>query len=538
MDMENNQQNPSTQTQWPAPYAPKPLFELSKRDITFAICGAVISIFLSVLGVFGGFALGYAATAVCMLCLFAVYFAKGGKVCAFGIVCGILALANAAVFLCTSNGSVRFFGVVVSFLLSLVCLDGFINGKSIGNRGTAYLFFRAASTVEHIDITVKSLFSDRNGNRKIIGKVLVGLLCAVPVLIVVVPLLLNSDDAFRGMMDRMFKDTGKTIFKTIVGIMMSVFVASYGFSLKTGRTAKEKEGKFAGLENAYIISFLSTISVCYMLYLFSQLAYFFSAFKGFLPNGEITYAQYARKGFFEMCVIAVINLALVFIAMLLAKKQNGKPCHGIKVLATFIGMFTLVIIATAISKMVLYIGEYGMTVKRVTTSTFMVFLAVVFISVILRVYLLKINVVKTALITAGCVVLILGAVNVNRVCAEYNYKSYCDGRLDTVDIEALYDLGYEGVAYIVKLTDDKHQPTAKEAKRYLAGAYLRDYFDDMRADGDWRESFTVEDLQKREKNKEFYRFSLPKDKAYDALYTYLEEHPDFDSRCPNLLIYG
>lgn len=534
MDMENNTQ----QTQWPAPYTPKPLFDLTKRDITFAVCGVVISVLLSVFGIFGGFALGYCVTAICMLGLFTAYFAKGGKASAFGILCGILALANAAVFLCTGNGSVRFFSVVASFLLSLVYLDSFVNGKSVGNRGMAGLFYRAAATVEHIDITVKTLFSDRSGNRKTLGKVLVGLLCAVPVLLVVVPLLLSSDDAFKGMMDRMFENTGATIFKVVVGVMMSVFVASYGFSLQKGRTVEEKEGKFAGIENVYMISFLSAISVCYLLYLFSQLAYFFSAFKGFLPEGGITYAQYARKGFFEMCVIAVINLALVFTSLLLAKKQNGKVCHGIKALATFNGLFTLVIIATAISKMVLYIDAYGMTVKRLTTSAFMVFLAVVFISIILRVYLLKINVVKTALITAGCIVLILGTVNVNRVCAQYNYESYKNNKLNTVDIQALYDLGYEGIPYIVKLTDDQNQAIAKEAKHYLARAYLRDYFEKMTRDGDWLESFTVEDLQQKEKNKEFSKFSLPRAKAYNTLYAYLEDHPDFDSRCPTLLQHG
>lgn len=533
--MENNLQN---QAQWPVPNTQKPLFDLSKRDTAFALWGVIVSVLLSVFGICGGIALGYSLTAVCMLILFTVYFAKGGKVSAFAILCGVLALANAAVFLCTGNGSVRFFGMVVSFLLSLVYVDGFVNGKTAGNRGTTYLFFRAAATVEHIEITVKSLFSDRNGNKKTVGKVLIGLLCAVPVLVVVVPLLLSSDDAFKGMMDRMFANTGATTFKAIVGVMMSVFVVTYGFSLKMGRTAERKESKFAGIENVYIISFLSAICVCYVLYLFSQLAYFFSAFKGFLPEGGITYAQYARKGFFEMCVIAVINLVLVFVAMLLAKKQAGKACHGIQALATFIGVFTLVIITTAISKMVLYIDAYGMTVLRLTTSAFMVFLAVVFISVILRVYLLKINVVKTALLTAGCIVLILGTVNVNRVCAKYNYDAYMNGKLQTVDIEAMYNLGYEGIPYIVQLVDDRDQVITKEAKHYLAKAYLQDYFTDMRADGDRLESFTVEDLREKAKNQEFSKFSLPKAKAYDTLYTFLEEHPDFASRCPTLLKDG
>lgn len=533
MEQENKKQDRPGQTQWPQPdyeepdYEVKHLFDLSKKDLVFAVCTVVACILASVHGIFGGYALGYTVTSACMLCLFVAYFAKKRQISTFSVICGVLALAIAAVFLCTTNGSVRFFSSLVGFLLSLACLDGLANGGTKGNRGTLHLFRRAVATASNIDVTVKSLFSDRSGNKKAIGKVLIGLLCAVPVLVVVVPLLRSSDEAFRGMMDRMFENTGKTAFQTAFGVLLAIFAISYGFCLKTGRTAEEKESKFAGVENVYIVSFLSAISLCYLLYLFSQFAYFFSAFKGFLPDGEITYAQYARKGFFEMCAIAVINLALVFIAMLLAKKQEGKVCHTIKLLATFIGVFTLVIIATAISKMVLYINEYGMTVLRLTTSAFMVFLTVVFISVILRIYIRKINIVKTALLTAGCVVLVLGTANVNRVCAWYNYDSYMNGRLKTVDVDAMYFLGDEGIPYIVKLASSEDKSVASAAKGCLKTAYLYHYFEDVKV----AEGFTLEQLQKSEKNPGFSHFSIPRKAAYDSLYVFLQENPDFSEYC-------
>ena len=514
------------QEAWPPAYQPKPLFDLTKRDTAFAVCAIIVSIFTSVFGIFGGFALGYFLSATFMLVLFAVYFAKDGKVRVFPAVCGLLALANGAVFICTGNGSVRFFGGIISILLSLVCFDGFRNGGTKGNRQTLGVFYAAASSVESIDVSVKSLFLSGNGGRKTLGKALIGFLCAVPVLFVVVPLLVSSDDAFQGMMRKISDNTADTIIKVVFGVVLSVFAVSYGFSLKTGRTAKAKPGTFAGIENVYIISFLSAISVCYLLYLFSQLAYFFSAFKGFLPDGEITYAQYARKGFFEMCVIAVINLAIVFSALLLAKKRDGKVCHGIKAVATFIAVFTLIIIATAISEMVLYIDAYGMTVLRVTTSAFMLFLSVVFISVILRIYITKINIVKVALLTAGCIVLVLGVANVNAVCAVYNYESYQNGKLATVDVEAMYDLGDEGIPYLVKLAEGSDQALAERAERYLAKAYVYDYFDNLR-----HMKFTVSDLEENKRYTGFQCFSIPRARAYECLYTVLEENPSFGETC-------
>ncbi len=514
----------------PEQYQPKALFELNKCDTAFAVCALVLSIFSAVFGIFGGFAFGYMLSIVFMLILFGIYFLKGSKARILPIICGLLSLANSAVFICTTNGSVRFFGVVISFLLSFVCFDGMVNGAVVGNRQTLGIFYAAASTMGNMGVSLKSLFSNSDGDKKSIGKALVGLICAIPVLAVVIPLLISSDDAFRGMMNNIFRDSGNTfitVLKVLFGILLFMFVISYGFSLKNGRISKVKEGKFAGIENIYLISFLSAIAVCYLLYLFSQLAYFFSAFKGFLPNDDITYAEYARKGFFEMCVIAVINLGIVFSGILLAKKPNGKVCHGIKAITTFIAVFTLIIIATAISKMVLYIDTYGMTVLRVTTSAFMLFVSIVFIAVILRIYIIKINIVKTALIAAGCVVMLLGTVNVNAVCAKYNYQAYKNKKLDTIDVKALYELGDEGIPYVIRIACSKDENVAPAAQKYLAEAYLYDYFDDMQ----YALDFTIDDLKEKQMNKGFERFSIPKANAYNELYKFIEKNPQFAAKC-------
>ncbi len=506
---------------------PRELFNLTKGDTVFAICALAVSIFLSIFGIFGGFALGYLLAATFIFIMFTVYFFKCGKARFLSILCGILAIGNNAIFICTSNGSVRFFGVITGLLLSAVCFDGVVNGTAKGNRQALGIFYSAASAIGNIDIAVKSLFCGGKNDKKVIGKALIGLLCAVPVLIVVVPLLISSDDAFRGMMSSISRNTVSLLIKTAVGLVICPYIISYGFSLRSARVAKIKGSDFKGIENVYIISFLSSICACYLLYLFSQLAYFFSAFRGFLPNGEITYAQYARKGFFEMCIIAVINLAIVFSALILAKKKNGKASHSIKALATFISLFTMIIIVTAISKMVLYIDTYGMTVLRITTSAFMIFLSIVFISVILRIYITRINIVKTALITAGCIILILGTVNVNSVCARYNYESYKSGRLDSIDVEGLYDLGYEGIPYIVKLAEADNKDISYAAKKHLAQAYLYEYFDNMED----AEAFTADDLRKNQKNNGFECFSIPKAAAYENLYEYIESNPSFSKDC-------
>ncbi len=511
-------------------YQPCPTFSLSKRDIVFALCALVASIFTSVFGIFSGFALGYLISSVLLVVLFTLYLIKIKSVRIFPLLCIILSLANSVIFITTTNESVKFFGVLTGFLLAVIGMDNLALGKTVGNRDTLGIFYRAASTMGNIGVSLKSLFSNSNGNKKSIGKIMFGLLCAVPVLIIVVPLLLKSDDAFSGMMSSIFVDFSDgvlTIFKISFGAGLSILAVSYGLSLKFGRFSNAKESSLAGIDNTYIISFLSAISVCYLLYLFSQLAYFFSAFSGFLPNQDIGYSEYARKGFFEMCIIAVINLTLVFLSMLFSKKQDGKVCVGIKVMTTFIAIFTLIIIATAISKMVLYIQEYGMTVLRLTTSAFMLFLAVSFLAVILRIYLNKINIVKTTLVTAGIIVLLLGTVNVNGVCAKYNYEAYKSQKTKNIDVEAMYELGDDGIPYLTKLACSKDREVALEAQEYLAKAYMEDYFTDMKC----LEEFDAQTLKEHQKHTGFSYFSVPENEAYNTLYKFIENNPQFDDYC-------
>lgn len=504
----------------------KSVFELDKKDTFFAVSTMAVCVFVSLFGIFSGFALGYLAASVLMVVLGFVYFAKKGKVNAFAVLCGVLSVGCTSVFLLTSNVAIKFFGVIICFLLGLVCFDGLSNGKTKGNLEAISVFNRSAETLGNVGIAARSIFSsDKNGKRSV-GKAFLGLAGALPVLVIIIPLLINSDAAFKGMMSSIFKDAAATIFKIIFGTGLGLFVITYGFSVKKYDKKPTSKSKFLGIENVYVISFLSAISACYLLYLFSQLAYFFGAFKGFLPE-EYSLADYARQGFFEMCAIAVINLVIVFLSVLLSKKKEGRVSGVIKAFDTFITLFTLLIVATAMSKMVLYIDGYGMTVLRLCTSAFMLFLAVVFVAVILKIYFTRVNVVKTGLVTAAIIVLLLGAFNVNAVCAKYNFERYMSGKSEEIDVLALYELGDEGIPYLAKLACIKDEEIAHEAKTYLAEAYLYEYFDDQEA----VKEYTTESLKSAQSYKGIDRFSIPKDRAYEALYALVKNNPDFGAWC-------
>ena len=519
------EQAPVTFTQYD--FQPK-LFEISKKDTAFAVVLAAVSVIFSVLGIWGGFKGGFTIALILLLASVTAYLLPAkGKIKPFPFLCMLLSVGVSIPFTFTSSGAVRFWSFVSVGILDLVWFVSIADDSA--EKGDLGIFKNIFSPVfegaiPNLPVSLRSLFSGREKGNKNFGKAILGIVLSLPVLIVVVPLLMSSDEAFSGMIEMLFGNLILTLVKLGLGLIISVFVISYCFTLKKEEPKEDLNNTFKGIENTVLVSFLSVISLCYLAYLFSQLAYFFSAFSGFLPeNYKFTVSAYARRGFFEMTVIAAINFGLIFLSLLISRKKEGKSCVSLRIICTFIGIFTLIIIATALSKMFLYISSFGMTRLRIQTSAFMVFLAVVFISLIIRLYLPKVRVIRTAFVTSAVVLIALGVGNVNSIVADYNYKAYKNGTLESVDIDAIYDLGHEGVPYLIKLAQDENLLVSDEAHEYLYGI-LADGGYDMKVTAD-SDGYSV--THKKNRNMGLADFSIPEYRANKALTEYVKKNSDF-----------
>lgn len=503
---------------------PLEVFELSKKDKIFALLLCIVSISLSAFGIFGELNIGWTVTSLILAAIGTVYLGRSAKVPdVFGIICLQLSVLLSCIFAVTSNGSVRFFGFIVSILLNLGWFASRVTGNSSkGDLGLFQFIFKPVFGFgfRHIPTTFRSLWTGES--KKTILKVLLGIAISFPMLLVVVPLLISSDLAFSGFADKFFTDFFEGIIKIVVGLIISAFVMAYIFGIKKRELKLAEEKPFYGVDNTVVVTFLSVISICYMAYLFSQLAYFFSAFKGFLPEDyTFNVAEYARRGFFEMSTIAAINLMVIFAVLLLSRK-NERNLIGVasRLLCTFVGIFTLTIIATAISKMVLYIGEFGMTVLRLTTSAFMVFLAVVFLSLMLRLFVPNVSVLKTALVTAGILLTLLGTVNVNRVVATYNYEAYKSGKLDELDVWTIYELGDEGVPVLVRIAEEQKGENKRAAEERIINAFQDLYEYETKHNGK-----RVVYVKGERRYNGIDEFRISRHAAYEALEEYIEDHP-------------
>ena len=196
---------------------------------------------------------------------------------------------------------------------------------------------------------------------------------------------------------------------------------------------------------------LLALCLVYLVYLFSQLAYFTGGLSGILPK-EYTMAQYARQGFFEMAWLCAINLFTIAVAMAVVKKQEKAPLLT-RLLCLFISLITLFFVVAASAKMGLYIGSFGLTRLRVLTEVIMVFLAIATVLVAVWLFVPKLQYMKAVILTA----LVMGAlvlwVDVDTVVASYNVSAYETGLLKQLDAAYLATLSDGAIPYIARAAE-------------------------------------------------------------------------------------
>ena len=463
----------------PAPPREKKRFPLTNADLGMALAALLLAVFGVASSFWGGFRLGYALAFDLSFLVYAVYLgALHKRAGAFAWCAGLLSFAVSAVFVFTSNEAVRALSVLAMGVGGVTFLSALSGAERIsGDLGLLRSVLGALGDVlGGVGRSLASLFGAKSGKFRLFSRVMLGLVIAIPALLVIVPLLVKSDFAFEGLVKSIFFDVGTRAAQLVLALLFFPLMLSFAYSNKYREKKEVRELSFKGVDTVVLCTFFGVLSLVYVLYLVSQAAYFFSGFRNLLPEGYST-AEYARRGFFEMCAIAGVNFALLFLAVLIArKKENGALPAAVKGLGTFIGAFTLVLIVTALSKMRLYILNYGMTVLRVATSAFMALLSVVFLTLILRLYIKRINVLRIALVGALLSLLALGVVNVNRVVAEYNRDAFLSGKLKTVDVFYLEELGPEGVPVLYDLTKCENDDVSRKAHLVLRHA-LESYYE-------------------------------------------------------------
>ena len=437
---------------------PLPRFFIGKRELKFGIFTVILAVGLWNSILYGGFNLGFAFFSLLLLGGNVWYLKKAG--CCFGayerglLILSALILAG---FARSSDAVVKavmlgaaLFGVNLSF-----CLASGQNRRGSGEFRTVFDAPRAffVCGFGSMGRTLRGL-EDARKQAGTAGKqssaALLGIVIAVPVVAVMVPLLMRSDAAFEGLMGLLPEtDWTEPFLSLVFGLFAAWVLFARGLGLP-GREKPEPAGEISRRLSAITVNILlGAVCALYLAYLFSQLAYFSGGFLGILPEGY-TLAEYARRGFFEMAWLSGINLCLILAGSGLVQRQEKLPRLTL-VFGLFLGAVTVLLIGTASAKMLLYIDGYGLTRLRLLTQAVMLWMAVSTVAVCIRMGKQRFPYMRGVILVAlvlGCALLWL---DVDSLVARYNVRAWQQGRLETVDMDHLSTLGDGAVPWLAEL---------------------------------------------------------------------------------------
>lgn len=184
------------------------IFPVGKQELIFGILIVFVSLFLVNCIFFGGFNLGFAiAYGLCVLCSAGYLLCCGHKPGFYSTVLLLLSLVICAAFARSDDGLVKF--VMVCFLfvstnLGLTLLAGKNRFPSGGVRSLldafSSFFGLGVGELPASSRGLNTAFRRSGTIGQKTSAILLGLGIAVPVLLIIVPLLIEADAAFEGML--------------------------------------------------------------------------------------------------------------------------------------------------------------------------------------------------------------------------------------------------------------------------------------------------------------------------------------------------
>ena len=497
----NNTPTPTPYTYTPpTPPAPKPAYAYTPADFILALIlwvagylfWAVTPVMEHPLLAFGFEVILFAGGSILL-----TRKSVGGRLSARGIVTVVVSLALSLSMVLTTNKA------IINCVFLWNCLAWFYlvfttTGNSRERAPGQYFVGELLNATFSMPFkSPANLFSALFGARKnpdgtprprkgsaTLGWILLGLaLAVIPTLIVA--LLLSYDDGFSSIMDNILDEifSADEIFRQLRNIGLGLLVGALMFgAILAGKHKKGKKTDPADapaipradgahvLPVAMVAATLTPILVIYVIFFVSQWDYYVSAFTGVRPE-ELTFSDYAREGFFQLLAVAVINAVLSLGASLLTKRRPEDPdkphrdrTHPVtRIYMAVMALSTLILIATAVAKMLLYVDTYGMTHKRTYATWLMLLLAVCFVAVILRQIFSRMNLTGTLLAIFLVFFVAISVVNVDGLIMKYNANAAMNGNLRTMQGEVLTDCGYSGVLAALDFMEATADPNFKPA---------------------------------------------------------------------------
>jgi hypothetical protein len=323
--------------------------------------------------------------------------------------------------------------------------------------------------------------------------VLRGLMLALPLLLLFVVLFSSADAVFARILSDLFAldlDLGSLPGRLVTALAAAWLTAGLLVFVSRG---SEDDREFAlgpqptrRMGSTEAITVLIVLDLLFGFFVVLQATYLFGG-RSTLDASGLTYAEYARRGFFELLAVAFAVGGLVLGLEAVVRSRSRTYLATLLVLVAL----TLVVLASAFLRLRLYQDAYGWTELRFYVFAAIVWMAVGAIGATVCIWLDR-----TRWLPHGMVILsvafglafnVIGPV---RFIAEQNIARVADGTLpanayDGVDLGYLAFLGDDALAVIAEGYPDGLPRSVRAEAQYLLEGHASRLAHDS-STGDWQ----------------------------------------------------
>jgi len=288
--------------------------------------------------------------------------------------------------------------------------------------------------------------------------ILIGLAVSLPIAAILMSLFMSADAVFADAMDTVYNfiglDFNNVFWDIALGLILGLFLAAMLLGLKYSEEKLKPAAKIGNnIESIIIGTFLTIINLLIIAFVAFQFVYLFGGTVNITASG-MGYADYARRGFFELSTASGIIFAIALFVLIMTKKKAEKLPLWIQLTTVCLCVCNGVLLVSAVKRMLLYVDVYGLSVKRTLTLWFMAIIGLCLLWMIFKCFVNKINVMKWIGLTVIVGVCILSLTNTERIIAKYNVDRYLSSPVEnSIDIYYLGQLSYTAVPEIVRLKD-------------------------------------------------------------------------------------
>lgn len=175
-----------------------------------------------------------------------------------------------------------------------------------------------------------------------------------------------------------------------------------------------------------------------------QLTVLFGGYDKVLSETGLTYAEYARQGFWQLLWATLLTLAVIGLALRWAPREGARDRTLVRSVLGTLCLLTLVVVASALRRMDLYVDAYGLTRLRVSVAAVELWLGFVIVLIMAAGALgarrarLPLPLPRAVAVSAAAGVLAFGLLSPDALVAERNVQRYEEtGKIDVGYLDGL-----------------------------------------------------------------------------------------------------